>query len=375
MKWLFLQVWLYCLVSFLLGVLVTWLFMRRKKVKEFTTEHAGEAGGASPDAEPATVGAVGAGAGEGSAGRGRHAAVDADVKDQDVDTEVNPPRVDADVAAPSADADEPAGAAPVSAVDADTNADVEAPDVDTEVSAPEAAADDTVKAGAGGYELPDASAPAVAVPGNGGSSATAPEPEPEPGPESEPEREPVAATVDAGTPVGVAADGAAAPVAESSPASLFEAGRPEPAPYGEGSAKPLADGSAPSPDYTVKGNEDSMLFHTTASPYYGRTKAEVWFKTEGDAERAGFTRWDRKAAPADAVAPHPRFGEGAAEPLTGGAAPSGDFSIKGNEDSMLYHTTASPYYGRTIAEVWFKTEEDAEQAGFTAWNRRRSAGG
>ena len=64
--------------------------------------------------------------------------------------------------------------------------------------------------------------------------------------------------------------------------------------HGPGSATPLADGSAPSGEYTVKGNADSMLFHTIESPYYGRTKAEVWFKNEKDAEAAGFTAWNRR---------------------------------------------------------------------------------
>jgi hypothetical protein len=62
-------------------------------------------------------------------------------------------------------------------------------------------------------------------------------------------------------------------------------------PYGAGSAAPLSDGSAPA-GYTIKGNADSMLYHTPASPYYGRTKAEAWFLTEADAARAGFKRWD-----------------------------------------------------------------------------------
>jgi hypothetical protein len=64
-------------------------------------------------------------------------------------------------------------------------------------------------------------------------------------------------------------------------------------PYGPGSAAPLSDGSGPA-GYDIKGNADSMLFHTPASPYYGRTKAEAWFKTEADAVRAGFSRWDAK---------------------------------------------------------------------------------
>jgi large subunit ribosomal protein L17 len=55
--------------------------------------------------------------------------------------------------------------------------------------------------------------------------------------------------------------------------------------------------------------------------------------------------------------------EGSAAPLDGGAAPEG-YDIKGNENSMKYHTTESPWYDATEAEVWFKTEEAAAAAGF-----------
>jgi uncharacterized membrane protein ArfC len=37
-----------------------------------------------------------------------------------------------------------------------------------------------------------------------------------------------------------------------------------------------------------------MLYHTPDSPYYGRTKAEVWFQDEETAAAAGFERWDHK---------------------------------------------------------------------------------
>ncbi|WP_427888795.1 50S ribosomal protein L17 [Kribbella sp. GL6] len=57
----------------------------------------------------------------------------------------------------------------------------------------------------------------------------------------------------------------------------------------ENSAAPNADGSAPE-GYTVKGNEDSMKYHTTESPWYDKTVAEVWFKTAEDAEAAGFAK-------------------------------------------------------------------------------------
>ncbi|KRF18969.1 50S ribosomal protein L17 [Nocardioides sp. Soil797] len=58
------------------------------------------------------------------------------------------------------------------------------------------------------------------------------------------------------------------------------------------------------------------------------------------------------------------LGDDAAEPLEDGSAPEG-FTIKGNKDSMKFHTTESQWYDATVAEVWFKTEEAAEAAGFT----------
>jgi hypothetical protein len=60
------------------------------------------------------------------------------------------------------------------------------------------------------------------------------------------------------------------------------------------SARPLPDGSAPTAEFTIKGNAGSMLFHTKESPYYGRTKAEVWFRNPADAEAAGFTGWNKR---------------------------------------------------------------------------------
>ncbi|GAA3219833.1 hypothetical protein GCM10017691_03570 [Pseudonocardia petroleophila] len=67
--------------------------------------------------------------------------------------------------------------------------------------------------------------------------------------------------------------------------------RPRVSPYGPGSAAPLPDGSAPGPEFTIKGNAGSMLFHPPSSPYFGRTKAEVWFRTPEDAVAAGFTAY------------------------------------------------------------------------------------
>ena len=56
--------------------------------------------------------------------------------------------------------------------------------------------------------------------------------------------------------------------------------------------------------------------------------------------------------------------EGAAAALEGGAAPEG-YTIKGNKDSMKYHEPDGQWYDQTVAELWFRTAEAAEAAGFT----------
>ena len=71
--------------------------------------------------------------------------------------------------------------------------------------------------------------------------------------------------------------------------------------YGVGSADAVPH-QGPPDGFTIKGNAQSMLFHTPDSPYYGRTKPEVWFRTESDAERAGFTKYTRR--PRKSANPH-----------------------------------------------------------------------
>jgi large subunit ribosomal protein L4 len=74
---------------------------------------------------------------------------------------------------------------------------------------------------------------------------------------------------------------AAAPVDEA-------AGVPEPAEWA-GSVKAPADGEQPE-GYDIKGNAGSMLYHVPGSSFYSRTKAEIWFDTEENAQAAGFSR-------------------------------------------------------------------------------------
>jgi large subunit ribosomal protein L17 len=56
----------------------------------------------------------------------------------------------------------------------------------------------------------------------------------------------------------------------------------------------------------------------------------------------------------------PDYGEGS---YVGDEPPAG-FDIKGNADSMKFHTTDSQWYEATKAEVWFNSVEAAEAAGF-----------
>ena len=50
---------------------------------------------------------------------------------------------------------------------------------------------------------------------------------------------------------------------------------------------PRGDGSCPA-DFPVKGNADSFVYHTPASLFYLRTKAEICFDSKGAAERHGY---------------------------------------------------------------------------------------
>jgi hypothetical protein len=66
------------------------------------------------------------------------------------------------------------------------------------------------------------------------------------------------------------------------------------------------------------------------------------------------------------VAATPRYeGEG----VYVGSEPPEGFTIKGNERSMKYHVPESAGYSRTVAEVWFNSEEAAQQAGFVRAQR------
>jgi hypothetical protein len=65
----------------------------------------------------------------------------------------------------------------------------------------------------------------------------------------------------------------------------------------------------------------------------------------------------------DSVPPGP-FGPGSAMPRPGGAAPSDAFEVKASVTALRYCTEESAQFPKMVAEVWFRTAEDAERVGF-----------
>ncbi len=60
------------------------------------------------------------------------------------------------------------------------------------------------------------------------------------------------------------------------------------APFGPGSMLPKLDGAAPGPDFRVKATLTGRRYYTEDAAGFGETRADVWFRTVNDAERAGF---------------------------------------------------------------------------------------
>jgi len=89
--------------------------------------------------------------------------------------------------------------------------------------------------------------------------------------------------------------------------------------------------------------------------------------TKAPAKKAAVKKAVAKDEPAAVEADAPVEGPNgpdSAAPLADGSAPEG-FAIKGNADSNKYHEPDGQWYDQTVAEVWFRSAEAAEAAGFT----------
>jgi hypothetical protein len=146
-----------------------------------------------------------------------------------------------------------------------------------------------------------------------------------------------------------------------------------------------ADGAAV-PDQPAEGRDmDETLETTTLGESLPETTTadETPVETTVSEEASGETA-DASEAPAAPVAVGDEaptlLGEATAAPEATkskyegegvyiGSEPPEGFTIKGNERSMKYHVPESAGYGRTVAEVWFNSEEAAQQAGFVRAQR------
>ncbi|MEY2523299.1 MAG: large subunit ribosomal protein [Ilumatobacteraceae bacterium] len=117
---------------------------------------------------------------------------------------------------------------------------------------------------------------------------------------------------------------------------------------------------------------DYVVFSHATLPGGGEVLEKPAKKTA--AKKAAVKKAPAKKAPAKKAAAKteaPEIASADDKPLPAGAhaatedgeAPRG-YKIKGNADSGLYHVPGSAFYDRTVAEIWFKTAEDAEAAGF-----------
>ena len=79
------------------------------------------------------------------------------------------------------------------------------------------------------------------------------------------------------------------PVVETPPVAETRR-EPSPEPAATVGAAPAEDGAAPSPEHVIKGNTSSKIYHGPGSPSYARMKAGIWFRTEAEAEEAGYRR-------------------------------------------------------------------------------------
>ncbi len=121
-----------------------------------------------------------------------------------------------------------------------------------------------------------------------------------------------------------------------------------PAAEGTGAASEAAEATEVAAEATAATPEESVA-----------TDAVVTTDSAAPADAESTT--DEPAPAADAVVT--TTDADSAAPLEDGSAPEG-FEIKGNKNSMKFHAPSSPWYARTNAEIWFRTAEAAEAAGY-----------
>jgi small subunit ribosomal protein S2 len=176
---------------------------------------------------------------------------------------------------------------------------------------------------------------------------------------------------------GEAAVGAEEPLAEWERELLGgDADKAADKPAGQPAAHKSADQAAekPADKPAEKPAEEKTVVETAVEATGGDTSATATPASEAtgaaseapEADAAAEAAVEAPATEAKADSPaatEGEFGPDSAAPIEDGSAPEG-FEIKGNKTSKKFHAPSSPWYDRTNAEVWFRTPEAAEAAGF-----------
>ena len=135
-----------------------------------------------------------------------------------------------------------------------------------------------------------------------------------------------------------------------------------------------AASEAPAADAAAEAATEAPAVETATEAPAAEPAAEAVTEAAEAPAAGGSRRGARPPRPPRPLPPRPprplptdvaegEFGAGSAAPLESGDAPAG-FEIKGNKTSKKFHAPSSPWYDRTNAEVWFRTAEVAEAAGF-----------
>ncbi|MFF1607140.1 hypothetical protein ACFVYA_05110 [Amycolatopsis sp. NPDC058278] len=103
----------------------------------------------------------------------------------------------------------------------------------------------------------------------------------------------------------------------------------------------------------LSGGHSGSLFEPSVQPNQAAAAAGVAAPEPPPARQAA----------GDSVPPGP-FGPGSAMPRPGGGAPSDSFAVKASVTALRYCTEESAQFPKMVAEVWFRTAEDAERVGF-----------
>jgi hypothetical protein len=80
--------------------------------------------------------------------------------------------------------------------------------------------------------------------------------------------------------------------------------------------------------------------------------------------KSGTVSAEPAATPAAGSLPTGPFGPGSAMPRPGGGRPAEEFTVKASVTALRYCAEDSPQFPRMVAEVWFRSAEDAERVGF-----------